>query len=189
MVLSITMKQMVKTILLRSIWLGLGVIVVGLIFNWLSPNGIPLVAKYQTVTVRGKSQKIPLFMNRKAQTNQETVFEISPVSELDTEKAWQFFTNGGTIFIDTREYEDYLAGHIAGAISIPLSEFQNDPTIVEELDRQVRIVTYCDGSDCQSSIDMAVRLNEMGFEQVWFYFGGWKEWVEADLPIVKGSKP
>ncbi|HPC35971.1 MAG TPA: rhodanese-like domain-containing protein [Candidatus Marinimicrobia bacterium] len=183
------MKKIVKTILLRSIWLGLGVIVIGLIFNWLSPNGIPLVAKYQTVIVQGESQKIPLFMKRKAQSNKETDLGISPVSELNTEKARQFFTTGGTIFIDTREYEDYLAGHIAGAISIPFSEFQNDPTIVEELDRGLRIVTYCDGGECQSSIDMAVRLNEMGFEQVWFYFGGWNEWVEADLPIVKGSKP
>ena len=126
-------------------------------------------------------------MKRKAQTNQETVFEISPVSELDTEKAWQFFTNGGTIFIDTREYEDYLVGHIAGAISIPLSEFQNDPTIVEELDRQVRIVTYCEVG--KISTLAAATLRRMGFTRVLALDGGMKAWREKGFPVETGSTP
>lgn len=183
------MKQTVKIILLRCLWIGLGVLAMGLIFNWLSPGGIPLVAKYQTIIVQGESQKIPLFMKRRTATSQDTDCEVQLVSEIDTEKARRFFSEGGAVFIDTRDYKAYLDGHIAGAVLIPYGEFQNDPNLIGDLDRNARIITYCDGDDCQTSIDMAVHLSEIGFREVWFYFGGWKEWVKADLPIVKGGKP
>lgn len=183
------MKPIKKTIICRCLWIGLTVITVGLIFNWLSPGGIPLVADHQTVTVQGESQIVPLFMKRRTVAKPETSARFHPVSELNLEQAREYFTSGGTIFIDAREFDEYEAGHITGAISVPLSEFLINPEIITGLDHGHRIVTYCDGEDCQTSIDLAVRLNEMGFQDVWFYFGGLGEWIAAGLPIVKGDKP
>jgi len=183
------MKLNIKIILLRSLWIGLCVIAIGLIFNWLSTSGIPLVADHQTIMIQGQRQKIPIFRQRRDSSKADDTMTQSPIREANTEKVRQIFAQGGAIFIDTRAFEEYLAGHIVGAVAIPYEEFQSDLMMISELDRTVLLVTYCDGSDCQSSIDLAVRLNELGFNNVWFYFGGWKEWLAEGLPIVKGSKP
>ena len=45
------------------------------------------------------------------------------------------------------------------------------------------IVTYCSGEDCHSSVDLAARLIEFGFENVKIFFGGWEEWNIAGLPV------
>lgn len=183
------MNQTLKTILTRSLLIGGGVIIVGLGFNWLSPRGLPLVAAHQSVVVQGRVQDIPLFISRRLVANPDNPAGQHPAEEIDLERARQFFAGGSAIFLDAREYEDYWAGHIEGAVSVPYTEFQDNSANVEPLDRAACIVTYCDGDECQASIDLAVRLNEMGFTDVWFYFGGWNEWSAAGLPVVKGGRP
>jgi rhodanese-related sulfurtransferase len=44
------------------------------------------------------------------------------------------------VFLDVRYAEDYAAGHIPGALSIPLTELE---TRLGELDRTDWIITYC----------------------------------------------
>jgi len=183
------MNQTIKIIFVRCLCFAGAVIVVGFVYNWLSPGGLPLIAGHQSVIVQGKTQDIPLFINRKETAQKNSPVSLHPVEEIDTEHARQFFASGNVIFLDARDYEEYLAGHITGAVSVPFTEFQNDPEIIAGLDRSARIVTYCDGTECQTSIDLAVRLNEMGFTDVWFYFGGWNEWKTAGLPVMKGSRP
>lgn len=183
------LNQTLKTILIRSLLIGGGIIIVGLGFNRLSPRGLPLVAAHQSVIVQGRVQDIPLFISRRAAAKSDTLAGQHPVEEIDLGRARQFFTGGVAIFLDAREFEDYWAGHIEGAVSVPYTEFQDNSASVEQLDRSTCLVTYCDGDECQSSIDLAVRLSEMGFTDVWFYFGGWNEWSAAGLPIVKGGRP
>jgi rhodanese-related sulfurtransferase len=183
------MNQTVKTILIRSLILGGCVLVIGLGFNRLSPRGLPLIARHQSVIVQGRLLDIPLFVSRRAVAQSADLIKKHPAEEIDLERVRQLFAGGTAIFLDAREYADYLTGHIEGAVSVPYTEFQDNPESVEQLDRAACIVTYCDGNECQTSIDLAVRLNEMGFTDVWFYFGGWNEWSAAGLPIVKGGRP
>jgi 3-mercaptopyruvate sulfurtransferase SseA len=54
---------------------------------------------------------------------------------------------------------------------------------LEKLDPGRHIITYCDGEDCNASIDLAADLKMMGFANVNFFFGGWQEWRDAGYPI------
>ncbi len=183
------MNQTLKTILNRSLLTGGGVIIVGLGFNWLSPHGLPLIAAHQSVVVQGRVQEIPLFVGHRAGAQPASLSVNHPAEEIGLERARQLFAGGAALFLDARDYDEYLDGHIEGAVSVPYTEFLENPTIIDRLNRSVCIVTYCDGDECQASIDLAVRLNEMGFTDVWFYFGGWNEWSAAGLPVVKGDRP
>ena len=50
------------------------------------------------------------------------------------------------------------------------------------------LITYCDGEDCNASIDLAADLKMMGFARVVFFFGGWQEWLTAGYPTEMADK-
>jgi rhodanese-related sulfurtransferase len=52
------------------------------------------------------------------------------------------FDNGAAIIVDVRSPEAFTMSHVAGAISIPLSDIEANPTGVK-LDKSQWIITYC----------------------------------------------
>ena len=64
------------------------------------------------------------------------------VPRVTVEAARAALDSGAAIIVDVRSAESFAAGHIAGAISIPLSQIEANPTSVK-LDRSQWIITYC----------------------------------------------
>jgi rhodanese-related sulfurtransferase len=98
-------------------------------------------------------------------------------------EAEHLFVGGNAVFLDSRAEEKYLEGHILGAVNIP---FEDGERIVEEqlpFPRETTLIVYCDGNECQSSVLLAKVLAEFGFEDIRVFFGGWAEWVAAELPL------
>jgi rhodanese-related sulfurtransferase/DNA-binding transcriptional ArsR family regulator len=68
---------------------------------------------------------------------------------------------GAVTVLDVRPAEEYNAGHIAGAISIPLKELQ---LRLSELPRDQEIVAYCRGPYCVLSVQAVEFLRSKGFK-------------------------
>jgi rhodanese-related sulfurtransferase len=100
-------------------------------------------------------------------------------------EAESLFNAGDALFIDARHSFDYRMGHIKGAINIPLAEYEQMKDVVNTLQKDKIIVVYCDGAQCNSSIQFAVRLSSDGFTRAKIFFGGWREWEERQLPMEK----
>ncbi|CAG0985554.1 thiosulfate sulfurtransferase [Anaerolineales bacterium] len=64
------------------------------------------------------------------------------VPRVTVEEAKSAFEDGKAIIVDVRSAESYAAGHAAGAISIPLAEFENNIDSLP-LDKDQWIITYC----------------------------------------------
>jgi 3-mercaptopyruvate sulfurtransferase SseA len=64
------------------------------------------------------------------------------VPRIGVEEARLAFDNGEAVIVDVRSAEAYAAGHAAGAINIPLVEFENNIDNVP-LDKDQWIITYC----------------------------------------------
>jgi len=64
------------------------------------------------------------------------------VPRVTVEEAKSALDSGKAILVDVRSAESYAAGHAAGAISIPLANFENN---IEDLslDKDQWIITYC----------------------------------------------
>lgn len=67
---------------------------------------------------------------------------------------------GEVTLIDVRPASEYRAGHIPGALSIPLSELG---ARLEALPRKREIVAYCRGPYCVMALEAAERLRKQGF--------------------------
>lgn len=67
---------------------------------------------------------------------------------------------GEVIVLDVRPVEEYRAGHIPGALSVPLSELA---ARLKELPKGQEIVAYCRGPYCVMALDAVELLRKKGF--------------------------
>jgi rhodanese-related sulfurtransferase/DNA-binding transcriptional ArsR family regulator len=82
--------------------------------------------------------------------------------------------------LDVRPAEEYAAGHIPGALSIPLDELADR---LAELPDDGQIVAYCRGAYCVLAHD-AVRLLSAHGRTASRLADGMLEWRLADLPVA-----
>ena len=126
-----------------------------------------------------------LFLPRKAAVSASTG---SPApSSINLTESRKLFESGTAIFIDSRHLFEFRIGHIKSAINIPLSELDAHAAIINALPKDKVLIVYCDGSDCNSSIELAAKLYERGFGGVRIFFGGWQEWNSQKLPLEAGE--
>ena len=71
--------------------------------------------------------------------------------------------DGAVIVLDVRPVEEYQAGHIPGARSIPIKELKRH---LSELPHDQEIVAYCRGPYCVLSIEAVEMLRVEGFDAV-----------------------
>jgi len=89
------------------------------------------------------------------------------------------------LIIDTRSNEDFVTGHIPGAVNIPYEETFQYLTELEQMKNIRYVITYCDGDACLSSVETAGKLAFI-FPVVCYYFGGWKTWTDHGYPVETG---
>lgn len=87
--------------------------------------------------------------------------------------------NDDVVVLDVRPREEYKTGHIAGAISIPLSELMNR---LDEIPQHREVVAYCRGPYCVMSAEAMTILKNAGLKATRLR-EGLPEWKEAGLPV------
>jgi rhodanese-related sulfurtransferase len=93
--------------------------------------------------------------------------------------------DGSILVLDVRPPEEYAAGHIPGAISIPLAELE--PRLAD-LPPGAEIVAYCRGPYCVLAPQALGLLHRYGFTARRLQ-DGLPEWWRAGLPVEVGSEP
>ena len=88
----------------------------------------------------------------------------------------------GAVLLDIRDPKEYSAGHIAGALSMPVSSI--DARIGElESEKGKPVVLVCKMGQQASATGR--KLKALGFENVRRLSGGMAEWTAGSLPVVK----
>lgn len=85
----------------------------------------------------------------------------------------------GAVLLDVRPPNEFAAGHLHGAINIPIDEL---PDRLRELPRDHKIITYCRGEYCLFADEAARLLRTNGFDVVRLE-GGWPEWQTEGRPV------
>jgi rhodanese-related sulfurtransferase len=101
----------------------------------------------------------------------------------------------GLLFIDSRNPADFAAGHIPGALNVPLERAQHSRKKEAAPDWSAMLgspgartlVIYCEGGDCQASISLAKIIHDRGYQDIRIFAGGWVEWSAAGLPEEKSQ--
>jgi rhodanese-related sulfurtransferase len=90
---------------------------------------------------------------------------------------------GDVVVLDVRPRAEFDAGHIRGAVSVPIGDLR---ARLEEIDSGARVVAYCRGSYCVYA-DEAVRLLAGAGRAAARLEDGFPEWAAARLPVDRGA--
>lgn len=101
------------------------------------------------------------------------------VETVGREELLERLASGEAILVDVRPEEEFSAGHIEGARSIPIVELERR---LDELPADREIVAYCRGPFCAYAHEAVRRLQESGREARRLE-DGWPEWRLAGQSV------
>lgn len=92
---------------------------------------------------------------------------------------------GEAVVLDVRPVEEYRAGHIPGALSIPVGELRKR---LRNLPADREIVAYCRGPYCVMAVDAVQMLRVRGFRAVRLDESVW-QWRRRGFQLIEGDAP
>ena len=78
--------------------------------------------------------------------------------------------------IDARNEHEFAEGHLPKARNIFAMEFQQYIPELIGMNKDIRIIVYCGGGQCELSHELSTNLIGLGFKKVYIYLGGWEDW-------------
>jgi len=139
-------------------------VVAALIFNQASGNRIHIFQNYEKV---------------------ELVDQEYNIEFIDIEIVRYYLEKEGTIVLDARSVEEFKSGHIPGASSFSINEFD---TLFKErgefLKLGTNVIVYCSGPTCEDSHMLAIKLSGKGIKDIFVFKGGMEEWIGSGYEIA-----
>jgi rhodanese-related sulfurtransferase len=109
--------------------------------------------------------------------------EVDGVEPLDVAQLLERSEHGDVVVVDVRPAEEYEAGHIAGALSVPLADLA---VRISDLPAGSTVVAYCRGPYCVLSAEAVRQLRSAGLNAQRLE-AGVDEWRQAGRPIEIGA--
>ena len=105
--------------------------------------------------------------------------DVGGLEAVDRDELLARLRDGTTVILDVRPGDEYAAGHIPRAWSVPPGELA---ARLDELPAGAEVVAYCRGPFCVYAPDAARLLRAHG-RRVRVLPGGWADWTGAGLPV------
>jgi rhodanese-related sulfurtransferase/DNA-binding transcriptional ArsR family regulator len=110
--------------------------------------------------------------------------DTAQLEAIDAPTLWQRMQDRDITVLDVRPSEEFRAGHLPGARSIPLAELEKR---LDELPPGQMVVAYCRGPFCLFADRAAELLEARGFEVVRLHEGV-PDWQAAGFPIERSNE-
>jgi rhodanese-related sulfurtransferase len=94
------------------------------------------------------------------QLTRDFLEERGALEPVNREELMRRVREGDVVVLDVRPSEEYAAGHIPGAVSVPIGELK---ARLKELPKGKEIVAYCRGPYCIMSIEAVELLRKRGY--------------------------
>jgi rhodanese-related sulfurtransferase/DNA-binding transcriptional ArsR family regulator len=106
--------------------------------------------------------------------------QLEPVSFKELRR---LIREGDVTVVDVRPAEEYEAGHIPGAVSVPVAELKRR---LRELPKNREVIAYCRGRYCVYSLEAVTLLRKHGYRARRAH-EGLPDWRSAGLPVESGA--
>jgi rhodanese-related sulfurtransferase len=108
------------------------------------------------------------------------------VAPIDRVELVRLVESGGEfVLVDALAPMAYAHSHLPGAVNIT-PDWVDGRARRRIPDAETEVIVYCADADCDSSVQVAERLLELGYRNVRHYAGGKRDWIDAGLPVEGG---
>lgn len=129
--------------------------------------------------LRGVAEKHLAEVDQLIQTYLTTRDNLEPIAR---QELLELARDGLVTVLDVRPPQEYAAGHVPGALNVPLPELEQ---YLKTLDPQQEVAAYCRGPHCILAFEAVAQLREKGLKARRLE-DGFPEWRLAGLPIEEG---
>ena len=121
---------------------------------------------------------LPISMGPEIESSKEPI----PINLKEAYEHYYQLFNKNTVWIDARGKNQFIYGHIEGAINIPVSDITMS---LDSIPKNKSIILYCQNIDCSASKEAAAILLENGYKQdrIRVFTGGYDLRSVMDYPI------
>ena len=105
--------------------------------------------------------------------------QLAPVSLRDLRR---LVRDGLVTVVDARPRDEYEAGHLPGALSIPVPELERR---LKEIPKDQEVIAYCRGPYCVYALETVTLLRKRGY-RARRAAEGLPAWRAAGLPVARG---
>jgi hydroxyacylglutathione hydrolase len=109
--------------------------------------------------------------------------EVTATSRLDLRQTADALAAGQGALLDVRSRAEWAAGHLPGAVNLPLGELEQR---LDEVPRGRPLIVQCQ-TGARAAIAVSL-LKARGLEEVVLYTGGFAEWSAAGQPVEGESR-
>jgi rhodanese-related sulfurtransferase len=162
---------------MKKLWTQMGIIVIlsltiGMAYNQFLESPLPVLKTFKADTTQENGEDLSIYYR-----------------EVDADTLKAMVDANMAVLLDARTRENYLKGHIPGAISLPISTFQQTYDRTSPLlSKDKAIIIYCTGIHCLDSSLLAKELAKKEYQDIFVYRGGFEEWQSLGNP-VQGAEP
>jgi rhodanese-related sulfurtransferase len=143
-------------------------VALGLIVNHLSARGLPVLQQVE-------AGHVPL---------------PKGLREFTLEQTKAALVSPSAVLLDARSPEEYAAGHVPGALSVPPDQIGEALPRAEERVLAARtVIVYCASDDCGDAIAVTEYVRQIAPDRVFIFVGGWRAWTAARYPVTTGEQP
>jgi len=89
------------------------------------------------------------------------------------------------VVVDARKNTEFAKGHIEGAVFLLDTEMTEEKLAAAVASKSTPVAFYCNGPRCMRSSNSAKMALSWGYDKVYWFRGGWKEWVDQEMPIAR----
>ncbi len=108
---------------------------------------------------------------------------IDGTKAVDVKELIELSEAGEVVVVDVRPQLEFEAGHLSGAINIPLDQL---PERIPDLNQNASVVAYCRGPYCVLAAQAVALFRAAGFQAERLSQGP-LEWKLAGIPITRGA--
>jgi rhodanese-related sulfurtransferase len=90
------------------------------------------------------------------------------------------------LVLDARARREFAAGHLPGAVSLPLGRFDAELDAIRPLlESAPPVLVYCYSAVCEEGALLAASLRRHGYGRVELFAAGYRAWQRAGLPVER----
>ena len=165
------MKQKLKNTVVQMGLIVVAAMIVGMVYNLFLESPLKLFGQYKPDLKEEFGEDLSVYYD-----------------ELDAETLNALMETEMAVLVDARTADNYREGHIPGAVSLPMTEFEATyEKVAPFLSEEKSIVIYCIGGKCTDSALLARELHKKGHRELFVYKGGIEEWQARGYPVNQGN--
>lgn len=137
-----------------------------------------------TLPVKKDTSKQPLPMQQKVgETSKTTIEEQGPVKAkaVNYSQVKKLMADPSVMILDARNEHEFAEGHLPNSRNIFALEFEQYIPELIGMNKDIRIIVYCGGGQCELSHELSNNLIGLGFKKIYIYLGGWEDWKKNGM--------